>query len=59
MKVYKLTDKEFKTILKKPNQLQQTTDKQLSRIRQTIHQQHGKFSKETEARGKTKQKFQD
>ena len=54
MEIYELSDKEHRTILfKKFSGLQEHPDKQLNKIRRTMHEQNKKFNKEKETIRKT------
>lgn len=47
--VYELSDKEFRLILlRKHTVLQENEDRQLNKVRKTMHKQNGKFNKEIE-----------
>ena len=49
MKIYELSDKEFRIfLLKKFSELQGITDRQLNKIRKAMHEQNEKFNKERE-----------
>jgi hypothetical protein len=46
MEIYEHSEKDFKIIiLKKFNEIQETTDRQFTKIRKAIHKQNEKFSK--------------
>lgn len=47
MNIYKLSNKEFRIILfKKLSEPQENTDRQLNKIRKTMHEQNEKFNTE-------------
>lgn len=57
MKICELSDKEFRILLlKKFNELQEDTDRQVNKIRKAMHKQNEKCNKEIEFIIKTKQK---